>query len=116
MNRAKYIITSNHLNEVRHEIVDGIKDLLLKVKNGHLEISSNRVPNPIVDFPSGKCMVQMAYLTHKGTGDLVIKCQPISDHLGRVLFITENTGFKCHTSLLYRSIITKFRSSSRKGT
>lgn len=90
MNRAKYIVTSNHLNEVRHEIVDGIKDLLLKVKNGHLEISSNRVPNPIVDFPSGKCMVQMAYLTNKGTGDLVIKCQPISDHLGRVLFITEN--------------------------
>jgi len=33
-----------------------------------------------------------------------------------ILLITENTGFKCHTSLLYRSIITKFRSSSRKGT
>lgn len=90
MDRAKYIITSNHLNEVRHEIVDGIKDLLLKVKNGHLEISSNRVPNPIVAFPTGMRIVHAVYREHKGTGDLVIECQPVSDHLGRVLFITEN--------------------------
>ena len=30
--------------------------------------------------------------------------------------LTENTRYKCHTNLLYRFIITKFRSSSRKGT
>ena len=90
MNRAKYIITSNHLNEVRHEIVDGIKDLLLKVKNGHLEISSNRVPNPIVAFPTGMRIVHAVYREHKGTGDLVIECQPVLEADSKVIFIRED--------------------------
>ena len=44
---------------------------------------------------------------------ILLEKEPITPFF---LLLTENTRYKCHTSLLYRFIITKFRSSSRNGT